>query len=56
VEEGERMLVHCRGGPSQSRLVCYPPPLEIEERTGLYVLVDEGPPEEWWYDFIPRGR
>jgi len=53
VEDGERMLIACRGGPSASRLVRYPPPLEIEERGGVYVLVDDGPPEEWHYDFIP---
>ena len=34
VETGERMLIRCDGGPSMSRLVRYPPPLEIEEETG----------------------
>ena len=52
MEEGERMLVWCSGGPSISRLVRYPPPLEIEEGGGVYVLVDEGPPEHWRYDFV----
>lgn len=54
VEPGERMLIRCEGGPSMSRLVRYPPPLEIEEETGLYVLVDDGPPQTWWYEFVPR--
>jgi hypothetical protein len=54
VEDGERMLLACDGGPSQSRLVRYPPPLEIEERDGMYVLVDEGPPEQWRYVFVPE--
>ena len=53
METGERMLIRCEGGPSQSRLVRYPPPVEIEERGGLYVLVDDGPPHAWWYDFVP---
>ncbi len=48
------MLIACDGGPSQSRLVRYPPPLEVEEDTGVYVLVDEGPPETWRYEFVPR--
>lgn len=47
------MLIPCDGGPSTSRLVRYPPPLEIEERGGMYVLVDDGPPEQWRYDFVP---
>jgi hypothetical protein len=46
------MLIPCAGGPSISRLVRYPPPLEIEERGGVYVLVDDGPPELWRYEFI----
>ena len=53
MEPGERMLVPCEGGPSQSRLVRYPPPLEIEEVDGTYVLVDDGPPERWRYTFVP---
>jgi hypothetical protein len=47
------MLLWCSGGPSMSRLVCYPPPLEITEPDGTYVLVDDGPPEHWRYEFIP---
>jgi hypothetical protein len=54
MEDGERMLIRCRGGPSQRRLVRYPPPLEVTEHGGMYVLVDDGPPEEWWYDFVPE--
>ena len=48
------MLVRCEGGPSTSRLVRYPPPVEIEETAGVYVLVDDGPPHQWWYDFVPH--
>jgi hypothetical protein len=46
------MLIRCEGGPSQSRLVRYPPPVEIDERGGMYVLVDDGRPEEWKYVFV----
>ncbi len=42
MEHGQRMLIRCEGGPSQSRLVRYPPPVEVEESEGLYVLVDDG--------------
>ena len=51
-EPGDRMLIGCEGGPSNSRLVTFPPPLEIRERGGIYVLVDEGPPTEWRYLFV----
>jgi hypothetical protein len=53
VEPGDRMLIRCEGGPSISRLVRYPPPLEVEERGGVYVLVDDGPLHAWWYEFVP---
>lgn len=49
------MLIPCDGGPSISRLVRYPPPLEIEADGGTYVLVDDGPSERWRYDFVPTG-
>lgn len=52
-EPGERMLIACEGGPSSSRLVHHPPPLEIVERGGLYVLDDDGPVEGWRYVFVP---
>ena len=48
------MLLPCSGGPSMSRLVRYPPPVEITEVGGVYVLVDDGPPERWRYDFVPE--
>jgi hypothetical protein len=54
VERGERMLIPCDGGPSNSRLVRFPPPLEIEEGRGTYVLVDDGPPRQWRYQFVPH--
>ena len=53
-EPGDRMLVPVRGGPAMARAVFFPPPLEIEERDGIYVLVDDGPPETWVYDFVPH--
>jgi hypothetical protein len=54
VERGERMLIPCDGGPSRSRLERFPPPLEVEEADGTYVLVDDGPPERWRYLFVPH--
>lgn len=47
------MLIRCVGGPSQTRLERMPPQLEITEDDGVYVLVDDGPPQEWWYQFVP---
>jgi hypothetical protein len=52
LEPGDRMLLWCEGGPSRSRLVTFPPPLEIDERGGIYVLVDHGPPQGWHYQFV----
>lgn len=43
-EPGERLLLPCVGGPSVSRLVRWPAPIEVEERDGTYALVDHGPP------------
>lgn len=54
MQAGERMLIVCEGGPSNTRLVRYPPPLEIEEHDGVYVLEDDGPPERWRYLFVPH--
>lgn len=51
---GDRMFVACEGGPSRSRLEVFPPQLEVEERDGVYVLVDEGPRDQWRYVFVPR--
>jgi hypothetical protein len=53
---GDRLLVRCVGGPSSSRLERFPPRLEIEERDGTYVLVDDGPRPTWHYQFVPRSR
>ena len=53
LSDGDRMLIGCQGGgPSFTRLVHYPPPLEIPERGGMYVLCDDGPPGEWRYDWV----
>jgi hypothetical protein len=27
----------------------------VEERDGLYVLIDDGPTEEWRYFFVPHS-
>jgi hypothetical protein len=52
---GDLLFVACEGGPSSTRLESYPPRLEIEERTGTYVLMDEGRRDDWRYVFVPRG-
>lgn len=52
VDVGERMLLWCEGGPSIGRATTYPPPLEIAVDGGMYVLVDDGPAEQWRYRFI----
>lgn len=55
-EPGERMLIGCDGGPSQSRLIHWPPPLEIVDRGGVYVLVDDTPDvTQWSYHWVPRA-
>jgi hypothetical protein len=51
--QGERMFIRCEGGPCLSRLETFPPRLEIQERGGHYVLVDDGPVDEWTYQFAP---
>jgi hypothetical protein len=51
---GDRMLLGCDGGPSQGRLVHWPPPLEVTDHGGIYVLVDDDPdPHRWTYHWIP---
>ncbi len=45
----------CEGGPCLSRLEYFPPKLEIEERGGTYVLVDEGQLPDWRYLFVPTA-
>jgi hypothetical protein len=54
IQPGDRIFVGCEGGPSISRLEIYPPRVEIEERDGIYVLEDDGSPEQWRYLFVPR--
>ena len=53
LHEGDRMFVACEGGPSASRLEYFPPRLEVPEKDGLYVLMDEGPRDTWRYVFVP---
>jgi len=55
VEPGERLFILCEGGPCATRLVKYPPPLEVVEREGLYVLVDDGAVDDWRYVFVSRS-
>ena len=52
VRMGDQMLIRCVGGPSISRMEAFPPPLEVVERGGLYVLDDDGPVYAWTYHFV----
>ena len=56
LRDGDRMLIACTGGTGRSRLVRYPPPLELPEPGGIYVLVDEGPTWAWRYGWVPDER
>jgi hypothetical protein len=56
LQPGDRFLVRCEGGPSAYRLEAFPPKLEIEERDGMYVLVDDGPRDDWRYVFVPHRQ
>ena len=53
IRPGDRFFVQCEGGPCLSRLERFPPHLEIAEQGGMYVLIDEGDPEDWHYLFVP---
>lgn len=52
---GERMLVPCVGGPTAWRAVAFPPPFEVEAEAGIYMLVDDGEPSTWHYEFVGAG-
>lgn len=54
LDEGDRLFVPCEGGPASSRLETFPPRLEVNERDGVYVLVDDGPRATWFYQFVPN--
>jgi len=53
LQRDDRMFIRCEGGPCISRLEAFPPRIEIPEKSGIYVLVDDGPPEAWAYQFMP---
>jgi len=54
LDVGDRIFIPCEGGPASTRLESFPPRLEVEERDGLYVLMDDGPRDQWRYLFVPR--
>jgi MOSC domain-containing protein YiiM len=54
VRAGDRIFVQCERGPCTSRLETFPPRLEIEEKGGLYVLLDQRPIDDWKYQFLPN--
>jgi hypothetical protein len=53
LDVGDRLFIPCEGGPASTRLETYPPRLEIEERSGIYLLDDGGPRANWRYVFVP---
>lgn len=55
MRDGDRMLIPCAGGPTGWRAASFPPPLEVSVDHGVYVLVDDGPPEHWTYQYVPVG-
>ena len=55
MRDGEPMMIPCRGGPTGWRTATFPPPLEIELDIGVYVLLDDGSPECWMYEFVDVG-
>ncbi len=55
MDVGERMMIPFRGGSVGWRAETFPPPLEIGLGDGLHVLVDDGPPEHWMYEFVEIG-
>lgn len=47
---GDRLFVPGHGGgPCTSRLVTYPPPIEILDGGGIYVLNDDGTQDDWHF-------
>lgn len=48
-------MIWCDGGPATLKRQMYPPPVEISEDGGIYVLHDEGPPTNWRYVFMASG-
>jgi hypothetical protein len=55
LQAGDRLFIRCDGGPCLSRLETFPPRLEIRERTGLYVLVDDGSVDAWTCQFVTHA-
>ena len=53
--EGEPMMIRCEGGPTAWRTAIFPPAGELPVHDGIYVLVDDGSPELWWYQFISEA-
>jgi hypothetical protein len=46
------MMIRCVGGPTPWRAATFPAPVEVDVDDGVYVLVDDGPPEAWAYEFV----
>jgi hypothetical protein len=46
------MFIRTVGGPCLSRLEAFPTQIEIPEKSGICLLVDDGPPEAWAHEFV----
>lgn len=45
-------MIRCEGGPTTWRAATYPPPGEFVVDDGVYVLIDDGSPDQWAYEFV----
>jgi hypothetical protein len=52
LQRGDRMFIRTVGGPCLSRLEAFPTQIEIPEKSGICLLVDDGPPEAWAHEFV----
>ena len=52
LRNGDQLFIRCHGGPCLSRLETFPPRVEVQEKGGVYVLVDDGPIEDWAHEFV----
>ena len=51
---GDLMFIGSEGGQCISRLEAFPPDWKLQKKGDLYLLDDDGPLEEWLYQFVPN--
>jgi hypothetical protein len=52
VHPGSHVMIRCTDGPARIHFEVFPPRLEIEGRSGTYVLDDDGPVYAWTYHYV----